>query len=115
MSERNDSDLLADILEAAQRILTYTAESDYDGFLTDTKTQDAVIRNLEIVGEAAKNLSQAFRERHSQLPWRSMAGLRDRLIHDYFGVNLDIVWEIVSKELAAVGDSLERISEEGGS
>ncbi|HYV23682.1 MAG TPA: DUF86 domain-containing protein [Pyrinomonadaceae bacterium] len=110
MSERKDSDFLADIIEAAERIITYTADTDYDGFISDT--QDAVIRNLEIIGEAAKSISQEFRNQHSDIPSRSMAGLRDRLIHDYFGVNIDIIWEIVSKELETVAVSLRDIGSE---
>lgn len=112
MSERNDSDFLADMLEAAERILSYTAEFDYDSFALDTKTQDAVIRNLEIIGEVAKKISEEFRHQHADLPWRSMAGLRDRLIHDYFGVNIDIIWEIISNELPGVVDSLKESSGE---
>ncbi len=72
---------------------------DYEAFLADFKTQDAVIRNLEIIGEATKNLSEELRNRYSEVPWKAMAGVRDRLIHRYFGVNLDIVWQIVSNEL----------------
>ncbi|HID86151.1 MAG TPA: DUF86 domain-containing protein [Anaerolineae bacterium] len=63
--------------------------SSTQAFLEDTKTQDAVIRNLEIIGEATKNLAKDLRERYSDIPWKSMAGVRDRLIHHYFGVNLD--------------------------
>ena len=109
MSERQDSELVADILEAISRISVYTANMNYDAFLTDTKTQDAVIRNLEIIGEAAKKISSPLRERNRDLPWRSMAGLRDRLIHDYFGVNVDIVWEIISKELRELIEPLNAI------
>lgn len=81
----------------------------YEEFLTDLKTQDAVIRTLEIVGEATKRLSPAIRERYPAVPWRSMAGVRDKLIHDYFGVNFDIVWQIIRDELAVVTIEVEQI------
>lgn len=112
MSDRSDSDFVADMLEAVERISAYIASLDYDDFLSDTKTQDAVIRNLEVIGEAAKNVSTGIRQQHSDIPWQSMAGVRDRLIHDYFGVNIDIVWEIATNELPAVGKSLNRIAGE---
>ncbi len=111
MSERKDSDFLSDIQEAIRRVLDYTAGMAYETFLSDTKTQDAVIRNLEIIGEATKNLSNELRGRYPDLPWKSMAGARDRLIHDYFGVNLDIVWEIVIIELPKVISRLDGILE----
>jgi uncharacterized protein with HEPN domain len=79
---------------------------DYDGFVRDTKTQDAVIRNIEIIGEAAKNIPDRVKEDSPSIPWKQIAGTRDRLIHDYFGTNLDIVWQIVVDELPPL---LERI------
>jgi len=82
---------------------------DYEAFLADLKTQDAVVRNLEIIGEATKNLSEEIRQQHIGIPWKSMAGVRDRLIHHYFGINLDVVWEIVTTELDKVALELERI------
>ena len=91
MSERSDSDFLRDIQEAVRRIRMYTDAMSYDRFLADIKTQDAVIRNLEIIGEATKSLSTELREKYPGMPWKGMAGIRDRLIHHYFGVNLDIV------------------------
>jgi uncharacterized protein with HEPN domain len=109
MSERSDRDLLSDIKEAAQRIATYTTGMTYNAFLGDTKTQDAVIRNLEIIGEATKNLSGELRAKYPDLPWKGMAGVRDRLIHDYFGVNLDIVWQIITAELPEVVVKVEAI------
>jgi uncharacterized protein with HEPN domain len=109
MSERADRDSLSDIQEAIRRIHVYTAVMTYEAFLADVKTQDAVIRNLEIVGEATKNLSMRLRNRHPEVPWKAMAGVRDRLIHDYFGVNLDIVWQIVTGELPQLATQIEEI------
>lgn len=109
MSRRTDTDLLGDIREAAQRISRYTAGTTYEKFLSDAKTQDAVIRNLEIIGEATKNLTAEMRARNPGLPWKGMAAMRDRLIHDYFGVNLDIVWRIVADELPEVKEQIDAI------
>jgi uncharacterized protein with HEPN domain len=117
MSERTDDDSLRDIREAVRRIRTYTHAMTYDRFLADIKTQDAVVRNLEIIGEATKSLSTGLREEYADVPWKGMAGVRDRLIHRYFGVNLDIVWDIVTVELSALESQIEAIlqQEHGGS
>lgn len=114
MSKRTDVEFLTDILEAIRRIQSYTAGMTFETFLRDMKTQDAVIRNLEIIGEAAKRLSDEVRQRYPAIPWRSMAGLRDRLIHNYFGISLDVVWEIVSIELGRVALQIEGILREWG-
>jgi uncharacterized protein with HEPN domain len=109
MSERTDRDFLSDIQEGIRRIAAYTTGMTYEVFLTDTKTQDAVIRNLEIIGEAAKNLSEELRMKYPDVPWRNMAAARDRLIHHYFGVNLDIVSQIATAELSEVASQLDKI------
>ena len=100
MSNRTDKEFLYDIQEAVRRIKTYTHEMTYKEFLEDTRTQDAVIRNLEIIGEATKKLSMELRNRYPKVPWKQMAGARDRLIHNYFGVDLEIVWKISTAELS---------------
>jgi uncharacterized protein with HEPN domain len=107
MSVRPDSAYLADIQEAIRRIGGYTADMSYEQFRKDIRTQDAVMRNLEIIGEATKNISASFRKKHSDIPWKQMTALRDRLIHHYFGVNLDIVWGIITKELPGVVNHIE--------
>lgn len=99
MSKREDTAVIQDIKETIDRIMSYTAQMEYDDFLQDHKTQDAVIRNIEILGEAAKLLSNETKEKYSNIPWKDIAGTRDKLIHDYFGVNIDIVWDIVKNEI----------------
>lgn len=100
MSERRDLDYLADIVEAMQRVLAYVRGMSYDDFLDDTKTQDAVLRNVQVIGEAVKQLSPSLRESHPEIPWRQMAGLRDKITHDYFGMNYDIVWFVAKADVS---------------
>ena len=116
MSERSDLNFLGDCREAILRIDTYVEDLTYDGFSSDTKTQDAVVRNLEILGEAAKNISGQLKKKYPQVSWKDLAGLRDKLIHHYFGVNLDIVWNVIKQELPSILSELEAIlrAEEAG-
>ena len=91
-----------DIVIAIDRILTFTSGMTRKDFGADIKTQDAVIRNLEVIGEAVKNLPATFKEQHPEVPWVRMAGMRDKLIHHYFGVSLDITWTTVTEDIPAV-------------
>jgi len=99
MSKRSDIDYLQDMLEAISRISKYCKKLSYEDFLEDTRTQDAVVRNIEIIGEAVKNLHEPLKQEYSDVPWKSIAGIRDRLIHDYFGVNWDIVWDVIKNDI----------------
>ncbi|MFH1691763.1 MAG: DUF86 domain-containing protein [Candidatus Omnitrophota bacterium] len=99
MSKRGDIEFLGDIKEAIRRIEEYTGEIDYDKFLKDKKTQDAVVRNLQIIGEAVKNITFDFKKKHTDIEWKKIAGLRDKITHYYFGVNWDIVWNAAKNKL----------------
>ena len=96
---RDSSVYLRDILEAISKIKGYTAGMDREAFEGDSKTVDAVLRNLEVIGEAAKGIPESFRRDHSEVDWRKIAGLRDVLIHNYFGISMDIVWDILQKQI----------------
>jgi uncharacterized protein with HEPN domain len=110
MSKRQNPDLLCDIKEAIRRINIYLEDLNYEKFLEDAKTQDAVVRNLEIIGEATKNLSEGLKKKYHNIPWKELAGVRDRLIHQYFGVNFEIVWTVAKHELPELGKQIEKIS-----
>ena len=109
MSKREDGAILQDIKEAIKRIISFTSGIAYEEFLQDLKTQDAVIRNIEILGEAAKLLSHKIKEGYPEIPWKDIAGTRDRLIHDYFGVNIDIIWGIAKNEIPLLAEHLKDI------
>lgn len=110
MSKRNDTAVIQDIKEAIDRIISYTSQIEYKDFLQDYKTQDAVIRNIEILGEAAKLLSDKAKEKYPDITWKDIAGTRDKLIHDYFGVNIDIVWNIAKNEIPLLSTQLNNVN-----
>jgi uncharacterized protein with HEPN domain len=97
---------LAHIRDAIVAIREYTVDGE-QAFMQDRKTQDAVIRNLEIIGEAVKNLPKQTTAEYNNIPWKSISGMRDRLIHQYFGVNLQLVWGVVEHRLEELLDAVE--------
>lgn len=109
MSKRRDRDFLNDIREAIQRIAAYTKGMTYSRFLKDIKTQDAVVRNLEVIGEATKNLSSRLKKTYPQIPWKDLAGVRDKMIHHYFGISYEIVWKIAREQLPQLLPQVEAI------
>jgi uncharacterized protein with HEPN domain len=97
--KREYIDYLNDIVEAIEKIRLFTKDFSYARFSKDEKTQMAVVRCLEIIGEAVKNIPLSVRQKHPKVPWKDMAGMRDKLIHEYFGVNLTVVWQTITVEL----------------
>ena len=88
-------DYLEDIINAMDKSISFTKNMSYEDFINDDRTIFAVVRVLEIVGEATKNIPEYIRNDYPEIPWRDMAGMRDKVIHEYFGVNLKIVWKTV--------------------
>jgi uncharacterized protein with HEPN domain len=109
MSERPDTILIGDMTQAAERVVAYTSGLSYQEFLQDTKTQDAVVRNIEILGEAAGKLSEKAKSANSALPWDNIVGMRNRLVHGYFGVNWDIVWSVAREDMPGLIAVLRQI------
>jgi uncharacterized protein with HEPN domain len=94
MSSRNISLLIEDIIEAGQKILVYTEGLSFEEFTSDSKTVDAVVRNFEIIGEAVNRIPEDFKEQHLEIDWYRIRGFRNRIVHEYFGIDYSIVWLI---------------------
>ncbi len=97
------------MLDEARYLVGAAENLDRATFLTDPTLQRAFVRSLEIIGEAAKHVSEPFRTRHPSIPWRAMGGMRDRMIHDYLGVDYEIVWDVVKNKAPALCIDLEQI------
>jgi len=108
MVEREYRDFIIDMIEAADMVASFIQGMNKDQFLADKKTQFAVVRALEIIGEAAKKVPDSIRSRYPDLPWREISGMRDKLIHDYFGVNNEVVWKTAIEDVPEIAANLKR-------
>jgi uncharacterized protein with HEPN domain len=106
---RDFRDFLNDIVRAMEFAISFTADMSFEEFQSDDKTQYAVIRCLEIIGEAAKRIPDDYRNDHPEIPWRAMAGMRDRLIHGYDVVDAEIIWTTVLRTIPELLDLLSRL------
>lgn len=101
-----------DILESIVKIREYTEGISKDDFFEDTQVQDSVFRRLEIIGEAVKNIPDEIRSKHPDIPWKQIAGMRDVLIHEYFGVNLGRVWKVIVEDIDKLGKEINKLKKE---
>lgn len=107
--EKTNKAFLKHILDAIRQIEEYTEELTFEQFSQNRLIQDGVIREIEIIGEATKNLSREFIKQYSDIPWRDIADMRNKLIHGYFGVDLKIVWKTVKQDVPELKENVERI------
>ncbi|KYC44652.1 MAG: hypothetical protein APG12_01740 [Candidatus Methanofastidiosum methylothiophilum] len=103
---------LLHILDSINLIEEYTKNKSKEDFEDSLSLQDMTIRRLEIIGEAIKNLPQEFKDNYTQVPWKKISGLRDKLIHEYFGIDIDLVWTIIVRDLPELKQNIEGILEE---
>lgn len=99
MSKRDNVLLIHDMIESVQKIMTYTRDMSFDQFKSDSKTVDAVIRNFEVIGEAANRLTENYKNNNPEIEWSHLRGFRNRIVHEYFGIDLEIVWHIIEENL----------------
>ena len=109
---KKDKVYLKHILDALSNIEKFMRNVTKEEFFENIEKQYAILRGLEIIGEATKNLSRGLKRKYSEIPWKEIAGMRDKLIHEYFGVNLDLVWETIKKELPELKDQILKILSE---
>jgi uncharacterized protein with HEPN domain len=106
MSKRSWLSFLADIHVCSIKILDYTKDMTREDFFADSKTFDAVVRNLQIIGEAAKKIPPDTRRQYKTVEWKKIAGLRDIVIHDYFGINEDIIWDVIKSRMPVLAQEI---------
>ena len=108
--QRNELVFLEDIHDSMERISKYVEDTTEDDFDENTEKQDAVIRRIEIIGEASKNTSVATRQMHPEVRWREMAGMRDMVAHNYFGVSMGLVWRVATQDIPELKVEIELIN-----
>ncbi|MEO0249410.1 MAG: DUF86 domain-containing protein [candidate division WOR-3 bacterium] len=107
--KKDDTVYLKHILDAINQIVDYVRPIAYEGFVRNRMLQDAVVRQLEIIGEASRNVSADFQAQHSEIPWTQMIGMRNRIAHDYLNVDMEIVWDIVEHDLTSLEEQIKKI------
>ncbi len=110
--KRTYIDYIEDILTSIQEIEEFVKGMSFDDFVKDKKTVNAVIRSLEVMGEAVKKIPKEIRDKYPDIPWKYIAGMRDKLIHEYHGVDLTIVWEVIEKEIPPLKPKFKEILDE---
>ncbi|MBI4712074.1 MAG: DUF86 domain-containing protein [Planctomycetes bacterium] len=109
MKKREYRDYLQDILDSIKDVQLFIGKMKYEKFLTDKKTVNAVVRSIEIIGEAAKHLPGSFRNKYPAVPWKKMAGMRDKLAHEYFGIDLSILWQTINEDIPPLEPKIKLI------
>ena len=109
MSKRDTLLLLDDMLQSALKIKKYTKDFNFETFLADEKTIDAVVRNFEVIGEAANHIDSDFRDKNPEIEWNRIRGFRNRIVHEYFGIDYEIVWTIIDSYLDELIDWLNTL------
>jgi len=110
MKDRDLRDYINDLVEACEDILSFTEGISYTEFVGDKRTVNAVVRSLEVIGEATKKLPISFRNNYPNMPWKQMAGMRDKLIHEYFGVDKEMLWQVIQRHIPNILPLIKEIT-----
>jgi len=109
MKTRDYRDYLQDILDAVNDIESFVDSMTYEEFIKDRKTLNAVVRSIEIIGESSKNIPETIKAKYKELPWKQMTGMRDKLIHAYFGVDVETLWKAVKDNIPPLKKSIQKM------
>ena len=112
MKKRDYRDYIQDILDSIRESSRFIEGMEFEDFAEDKKTINAVVRSLEVIGEAAKKIPDSLREKYPLIPWKRMAGMRDKLIHEYWGTDLEIVWEVINNDLPPIISLIQKVMED---
>ena len=110
--KRDYSLYIKDILDCIERVEEFVGDINFDEFLADDKTSSAVVRKLEIIGEATKNIPKSVTQKYEEIPWKEMARMRDKISHFYFGVDYEIVWNVIKERLPEIKPTIRQILED---
>ena len=109
MKRRDYRDYLKDILDSINDIESFIRGMSFEEFKRDKKTTYAVVRSIEVIGEATKKIPKALKDKHKEIPWKKMAGMRDKLIHEYFGIDVEILWKTIKEDLPPLKPLIEEV------
>jgi len=112
MSKRGTLEFIYDVLESIKRIEEYTENITFKELMRNIIIQDAVVRNIEVIGEAIKNIPSSFKKKHKDIEWKKIAGMRDKIIHFYFGISWEVVWKTIKENLPLLKEKIEKIIKE---